>query len=237
MTEWLHFHFSLSCIGEGNGNPLQCSCLENPRDGEAWWAAIYGVTQSRIGLKRLSSSSMRLGIIDLEKTQTAGPGLAPVVKINLLKVSTLCSVFKTNAWSRATILNGAIIIILSKVLNWAQNSPMRAFRGVFSLISLSPYYKQEWVIELLHMMKRDHYFLPALGFCFISFSFLIFCCYSSVSKLSYEKKKTGIIFFHDLLFLPSFSSDKWCSSIYYIWQGSNIITIFSGSLDPLSLVR
>ena len=44
MTERLHFHFSLSCIGEGNGNPLQCSCLENPRDGEAWWAAVYGVT-------------------------------------------------------------------------------------------------------------------------------------------------------------------------------------------------
>ena len=46
MTEWLHFHFSLSCIGEGNGNALQCSCLENPRDGGAWWAAVYGVTQS-----------------------------------------------------------------------------------------------------------------------------------------------------------------------------------------------
>ena len=46
MTEQLHFHFSLSCIGEGNGNPLQCSCLENPRDGGAWWAAVYGVTQS-----------------------------------------------------------------------------------------------------------------------------------------------------------------------------------------------
>ena len=45
-TEWLHFHFSLSCIGEGNGNPLQCSCLEYPRDGEAWWAAIYEVAQS-----------------------------------------------------------------------------------------------------------------------------------------------------------------------------------------------
>ena len=41
-----HFHFSLSCVGEGNGNPRQCSCLENPRDGEAWWAAVYGVTQS-----------------------------------------------------------------------------------------------------------------------------------------------------------------------------------------------
>ena len=50
-TERLHFIFSLSCTGEGNGNPLQCSCLENPRDGGAWWAAAYGVTQSRTGLK------------------------------------------------------------------------------------------------------------------------------------------------------------------------------------------
>ena len=56
-TERLHFDFSLSCIGEGNGNPLQCSCLENPRDGGAWWAAIYGVAQSLTRLKRLSSSS------------------------------------------------------------------------------------------------------------------------------------------------------------------------------------
>ena len=56
-TERLHFHFSLSCIGEGNGNPLQCSSLENPRDGGAWWAAVYGVAQSRTRLKRLSSSS------------------------------------------------------------------------------------------------------------------------------------------------------------------------------------
>ena len=58
-TERFHFHFSLSCIGEGNGNPLQCSCLENPRDGEAWWAAVYGVEKSRTRLKRLSSSSRR----------------------------------------------------------------------------------------------------------------------------------------------------------------------------------
>ena len=56
-TERLHFHFSLSCIGEGHGNPLQCSCLENPRDGGTWWAAIYGVAQSRTRLKRLSNSS------------------------------------------------------------------------------------------------------------------------------------------------------------------------------------
>ena len=57
VTERLHFHFSLSCTGEGNGNPLQCSCLENPRDRGAWWAAVYGVAQSWTRLKWLSSSS------------------------------------------------------------------------------------------------------------------------------------------------------------------------------------
>ena len=62
-TERLHFHFSLSCTGEGNGSPLQCSCLENPRDGGAWWAAVYGVAQSPTRLKRLSSSSSNAIII------------------------------------------------------------------------------------------------------------------------------------------------------------------------------
>ena len=57
-TERLHFDFSLSYIGEGNGNPLQCSCLKNPRDGGAGWAAVYGVAQSRARLKQLSSSSL-----------------------------------------------------------------------------------------------------------------------------------------------------------------------------------
>ena len=59
-TKRLHFHFSLSFIGEGNGDPLQYSCLENPRDGEAWWAAVCGFAQSRTRLKRLSSSSSSL---------------------------------------------------------------------------------------------------------------------------------------------------------------------------------
>ena len=57
MTEQLHFDFLFSCIGEGNGNPPQYSCLENPSDGGAWWAAVYGVSQSQTRLKRLSSSS------------------------------------------------------------------------------------------------------------------------------------------------------------------------------------
>ena len=61
-TERLHFHFSLSCIGEGNGNPLQCSCLENPRDRGDWWVALYGVTQSRTRQRWLSSSSSSLDL-------------------------------------------------------------------------------------------------------------------------------------------------------------------------------
>ena len=66
-TERLHFHFPLSRIGEGNGNPLHYSCLENPRDGGAWWASVYGVAQSRTRLKRLSSSSR------LQENVPAGP--------------------------------------------------------------------------------------------------------------------------------------------------------------------
>ena len=81
-TERLHFHFSLSCIGGGNGNPLQCSCLENPRDRGAWWAAIYGVAQSRTRLKRLSSSSRFRGRKEHTKL------LSSYFVINLLFLST-----------------------------------------------------------------------------------------------------------------------------------------------------
>ena len=72
-TEWLHFHFSLSCIGEGNGDPLQYPCLENPRDGGAWWAAVYGVAQSRTRLTRLSSSMYTMLIKQLEFRLSQNP--------------------------------------------------------------------------------------------------------------------------------------------------------------------
>ena len=69
-TERLHFQFSLSCTGEGNGNRLRCSCLENPRDDGAWWAAVSGVAQSRPRLKRLSSSSSpSIGSVELESCE------------------------------------------------------------------------------------------------------------------------------------------------------------------------
>ena len=81
-TEWHHFHFSLSCIGEGNGNPLQCSCLENPRDGGAWWAAIYRVAESRTWLKWLSSSSSSSSFA-LKKTLESPLGCKEIKPINL----------------------------------------------------------------------------------------------------------------------------------------------------------
>ena len=83
-TERLHFYFSLSCIGGGNGNPLQCSCLENPRDRGALWAAVYGVTQSWTRLKRLSSSSS-MHLLCLLHWQAGSLPLAPPGKpINIL---------------------------------------------------------------------------------------------------------------------------------------------------------
>ena len=69
-TERLPFHSSLSCIGEGNGNPLQCSCLENPRDGGAWWAAVYGVTQSWTRLKWLSTKILQMVTTALKLKET-----------------------------------------------------------------------------------------------------------------------------------------------------------------------
>ena len=86
--ERLHFHLSLSCLGEGNGNPLQCSCLENPRDGGAWWAAVYGVAQSRTRLKQLSSS--RLVITFLPRS-------------NFMAAITICSDFGAQKIKSATV--------------------------------------------------------------------------------------------------------------------------------------
>ena len=83
-TERLHFHFSLSSIGEGNGNPLQCSCLENPRDGGVWWASVYGVIQSRTRLKQLSSSSIYVLIFYI---------LIALLKIRYYNSLNICSVF------------------------------------------------------------------------------------------------------------------------------------------------
>ena len=98
-TERLHFHFSLSCIGVGNGNPLQCSCLENPRDGGAWWAAVYGVAQSWAWLKRLSSSS----------STNLSPGHKRSVFSTFSPVLVLCCLFDS---SRLTGERRCLVVVL-----------------------------------------------------------------------------------------------------------------------------
>ena len=106
-TERLHFHVSLSRIGEGNGNPLQCSCLENPRDGGAWWAAVRGVAQTRTRLKRLSSSSHTHCLLHTHTTHppssatsAASTTFSHVVFFGAAAVKWLCgnSVFKSASY-------------------------------------------------------------------------------------------------------------------------------------------
>ena len=101
-TERLHFHFSLSCIGEGNGNPLQCSCLENPRDGGGWWAAVCGVAQSQTRLRRLSrsSSSMCVRISGDGVVLNHGCNLGLPLNCRTLSNSLQCSVASASSFYR-----------------------------------------------------------------------------------------------------------------------------------------
>jgi len=131
MTEWLHFHFLLSCIGEGTGNPLQCSCLENPRDGGAWWAAVYGVAQSWTQLKRHSSSSIHSFIQQTFNDSPRGPGMILVpghksIKYNLclwkdhgsLNVKVNLSLGELVQESETDLKRGCSQVSLSTVSHW-----------------------------------------------------------------------------------------------------------------------
>ena len=103
-TGWLHFHFSLSCIGEGNGNLLQYSCLDNPRDGGAWWAAVYGVAQRCTRLKRFSSRSSSLPyhptLISVHDYWKHHSFEAPLSMNSVSKITEVCSqsLHQGNSW-------------------------------------------------------------------------------------------------------------------------------------------
>jgi len=118
-TERLHFHFSLSCTGEGNGNPLQCSCLENPRDGGAWWAAVYGVAQSRTRLKWLSSS--KIDGEDLGHKQWARESVFKVPSSGMMVkyLTPLLSMYleKTIIWYVHPVITAALFTI---AMTWKQ---------------------------------------------------------------------------------------------------------------------
>ena len=131
MTEWLHFHFSLSCIGERNGNPLQCSCLENPRDRGAWWAAVYGVAQSWTRLKWLSSSSSNCNV-----------GM-PVRNEHLKMFCHFLLQWRRKQWGRTC---SRISLLLSyEEHHWAASGPQPESLSVHSLQNLPS--QEEWVIK------------------------------------------------------------------------------------------
>ena len=114
-SERLHFHFSLSCIGEGNGNPLQCSCLENPRDGAAWWAVVYGVAQSQTRLKRLSSSSSSCLLVTW---------LVLVLILQALQSKFLHSLWKTCSVSLGLQVSGSrllISVVIYLLITWTSS--------------------------------------------------------------------------------------------------------------------
>ena len=120
-TEQLHFDFSLSCIGEGNGNPLQSSCLENPRNGGVWWPAIYGVAQSRTRLKRHSSSSSSSSISreterEIEKKRQIERNLRPAKWRHIL--------FSLSSHIKQTI---CLLLSTRHALHWAICFPRQTF--------------------------------------------------------------------------------------------------------------
>ena len=123
-AERLHFHFSLSYIGEGNGNPLRCSCLESPRDGEAWWAAIYGVAQSWTRLKQLSSSSLEVyfayGNENVTPSSLRCPHTIVLLTVNFhcCSVSRLCPTLRPHGLYSppGSSVHG---ILQARVLDWA----------------------------------------------------------------------------------------------------------------------
>ena len=141
MIERLHFHFSLSCIGEGNGNPLQCSFLENPRDGGACWAAVNGVAQSRTRLMWLSSSKVA-SWCPISPCSTAYPGpyhpfsvsctiFIPLPARALCNTSRVFSPVISSLWSHSAeclVSSSAFIDNLTSMTEWAFFSPFLSFK-------------------------------------------------------------------------------------------------------------
>ena len=170
MTERLHFHFSLSWIGKGNGNPLQCSCLENPRDGGAWWAAIYGVAQSWTRLKQLSiiiqlSSVQSLSHIRLfvtPGTAARQASLSITSSRSLLKLMSIESVMPSNH----------LILRCPLLLPPSIFPSIRIFSNEFQLTYILTYtrvrtFKSPWLIEGFDLfILTDHH-------CLMSYFFLL----------------------------------------------------------------
>ena len=150
-TEWLHFHFSLSCIGEGNGNPLQCSCLENPRDGGAWWAAVCGIAQSWTHLLKFSAV---FGTLSAYSSKEAWPRTH----------------IDSECWRTLWVDHGGMVQGGSRWHRWCWQSPVFIFfweTTILFSIAIAPFYiptAGHKGFKFLHVRTDTCYFL---GFFFI----------------------------------------------------------------------
>ena len=147
-TERLHFHFTLSFIGEGNGNPLQCSCLENHRDGEAWWAAVYGIAQSWTRLKRLSSSSRTFStVLNRSGSGKSGhPYLVPDLRRKLFSFSLFSMMLVVCLLYMASLCWGDSLLLLVYWQVYHEN--------VFNFIKMFfCIYWDNYVIFILHLVN------------------------------------------------------------------------------------
>ena len=147
-TEWLHFHFLLSCFGEGNGNPLRCSCWGNPKDGGAWWAAVYGVTQSRTRLKWLSSSSSSSVVCGRLSTR---------IYDSLTQI-----MFPLTISEEILFHNGLLNLQETYITPWNSPSPVRPTKEqITSYLLKSPWWRTYWSWQFTVsfqkvMRKQDH---------------------------------------------------------------------------------
>ena len=156
-TDQLRFHFSLSCIGKGNGNPLQCSCLENPRDEGAWWAAVYGVAQSQTRLKQLSSSSSRLKKKNLLESQmlclccrNSGNHILPSEHTFFkLAAKLLCSRETTQNIYTCNKISLSFYFMTTEQTSEVEEIIYKAFKQCFLLNNLSLMYQMSEIPELI----------------------------------------------------------------------------------------
>ena len=151
-TEWLHFHFLFSCTGEGNGNPLQCSCLENPRDGGAWWAAVSGVAQSQTWLTQLGSSSSSSSVQSLSCVQLFATPWTAACKASLSIINS-CS---PSQWCLLTISSSVV-----PFSSWLQSF---LASDLFQWVSSSHQVAKVLELQLQHH-EADEHWTPWTTYC------------------------------------------------------------------------
>ena len=230
-TERLHFHFSLSCIGEGNGNPLQSSCLENPRDGGAGWAAVYGVAQSWTWLKRLSSSSSSMICLCLTAklfSRLAVPFYIPIInyaslaapgnnKIWIFKKAILIGEWWYCTMVLICISQQLMISIMFPCVHW----PSTSFICEVSIQTLCPLFEFSfsycWVWEFFTHSGVNTYVICKyfLSLCILSFHFLngVFC---RARAFNFNEVQFIFFFFSFVILVISLYSPRSqkCSPIY-----------------------